>query len=474
MGHAQFDITIIGGGSGGLTAARLAAALGAKVLLLDKERLGGDCLHYGCVPSKTLIHVARTVYQAKHAISLGLMPANLGFDLAKINSHLQTVIGKVAENEKAYIEGVTVKFGEIFFKSPTELTLNGETFTSRNTLISTGSRPLIPGVQGLEETDYITNEDAFNLMSLPPSLLIVGGGPVGVELGQAFRRLGTEVTIIQGPPRILPKDDPEVSAIITGVLQAEGINIVTNTRFIDAKRSGNQKVVIAQQGDKLLTFEANEILLAVGRQPNVENLDLGNAHVTYNKKGIQVNEYLQTSAPNILAIGDVIGEYLFTHVAAYQAGIAVRNALVPMSKKKVDYRVVPWSTFTDPEAARIGLTPQEAKQRHKDVRIVKFPVSDIDRAQTENATTGFIKLVLAGNKEEIVGAHLVSTHAGELLGELALAMQHHLTINDILDTIHVYPTMSTGIQQTAFEAYLHGTKIKGNQKIVNALLRLRK
>ncbi|HXX78169.1 MAG TPA: FAD-dependent oxidoreductase, partial [Ktedonobacteraceae bacterium] len=328
MGHAQFDITIIGGGSGGLTAARLAAALGAKVLLLDKERLGGDCLHYGCVPSKTLIHVARTVYQAKHAISLGLMPANLEIDLAKINSHLQTVIGKVAENEKAYIEGVTVKFGAISFKSPTELTLNGETFTSRNALISTGSRPFIPSVQGLEETGYITNEDAFNLMALPSSLLIVGGGPVGVELGQAFRRLGTEVTIIQGPPRILPEDDPEVSAIITEVLQAEGINIVTNTRFIDAKRSGSQKVVIAQQGDKLLTFEANEILLATGRQPNIENMDLGNAHVTFTKKGIQVNEYLQTSALNILAIGDVIGEYLFTHVAAYQAGIAVRNALV--------------------------------------------------------------------------------------------------------------------------------------------------
>jgi pyruvate/2-oxoglutarate dehydrogenase complex dihydrolipoamide dehydrogenase (E3) component len=474
MSHTQYDLTIIGGGSGGLTAARLAASLGAKVLLLDKERLGGDCLQYGCVPSKSLIHVARIVHQAKQTAGLGLITASLEVDLAKINSQIQTVIGKVAENEKAYIEGVTVKFGEIVFKSSTELTLNGETFTSRNTLICTGSRPFIPSIQSLEKTGYITNEDAFNLMSLPPSLIVVGGGPVGVELGQAFKRLGIEVTIIQGSSRILPKDDPEVSATVTEVLQAEGINVVTNTRFLDAKRSGNQKVVIANQEGKLLTFESDEILLALGRQPNVENLNLSNAHVIYNKKGIQVNDYLQTSAPNIFAIGDVAGEYLFTHIAAYQAGIAVRNALVPVSKKKVDYRVVPWSTFTDPEAARIGLTPEEAKQRHKDVRIVKFPVTDIDRAQTENATIGFIKFVLVGKKEEIVGAHLVCAHASELLGEVALAMQHHLTINDILNTIHVYPTMSTGIQQTAFEAYVQGTHAKSNRKFVRTLLRLRK
>ena len=350
----------------------------------------------------------------------------------------------------------------------------GRPLPARNTLISTGSKPLVPKIEGLEETGYLTNEDVFNLMFLPSSLLIVGGGPIGVELGQAFRRLGTDVTIIEGLDRILPKEDPEISAILTEVLMSEGINVVTNALFINAKRDGNKKVVTAKQGERYLTIEADEILLTLGRQPNVEGLNLEAARITYSNKGIQVNEHLQTSAPNIFAIGDVIGGYLFTHMAAYQAGIAVRNALVPIGKKKVDYRVVPWCIFTDPEAARVGLTSDEAENHHKQTRIVKFPVADIDRAQAESDITGFIKLVLAGKKEEIVGAHMVCAHAGELLGEMALAIQHHLTINDILDTIHAYPTMSTGIQQTAFEAYLLSTSVKSNRKIVRTVLNLRK
>jgi len=474
MTHTQYDMTIIGGGSGGLTAARVASSLGANVLLIDKERLGGDCLNYGCVPSKSLIHVARVVHQAQNAAKLGLMNANLDVDMAKVNNYIREVIGRIAESEKVYTEGVTVKFGDVSFKSATELTLNGETITSRNTLISTGSRPLIPRIEGLKETGYLTNEDVFNLMSLPSSLLIVGGGPIGVELGQAFRRLGTDVTIIEGLDRILPKEDPEVSATLTKVLRSEGINVVTNALFINAKCDGNKKVVIAKQGEKNLAIEVDEILLTIGRQPNVEGLNLEAASITYSNKGIQVNEHLQTTAPNIFAIGDVIGGYLFTHIAAYQAGIAIRNALVPIGKKKVDYRVVPWCIFTDPEVARVGLTSDEAEKHHKQTRIVKFPVADIDRAQTESETRGFIKLVLTGKKDEIVGAHMVCTHAGELLGEMALAMRHHLSINDILDTIHAYPTMSTGIQQTAFEAYLPGASAKRNRKIVHTLLSLRK
>ena len=311
-------------------------------------------------------------------------------------------------------------------------------------------------------------------MSLPSSLIIVGAGPIGVELGQAFKRLGTDVTIIEGFDRILPKEDPDVSATLTEVLRSEGITIVTNALFINAKRDGNKKVVTAKQGEKNLEIEADEILLSIGRQPNIEGLNLEAAKITYSNQAIQVNEHLQTSAPNIFAIGDVIGRYLFTHMAAYQAGIAVRNALVPISKKKVDYRVVPWCIFTDPEAARVGLTSDEATKQHKETRVVKFSVADIDRAQTENDLTGFIKLVLAGKKEEIVGAHFVCAHAGELLGEIALAMQHQLTINDILDTIHIYPTMSTGIQQTAFEAYLQGSNAKSNRKVVRTLLSFRK
>jgi len=474
MARTQYDLTIIGGGSAGLTAARIAASLGANVLLIDKERLGGDCLNYGCVPSKSLIYVARVVHQTKDAAKMGLTSANLDIDMAKVSNYIQGVIGRVAENEKVYTEGVTVKFGNVSFKSPTEFSLNGESFTSRNTLIATGSRPLVPSIEGLEETGYLTNEDVFDLVHLPTSIVVVGGGPVGVELGQAFERLGTRVTIIEGLDCILPKEDPEVSSTIAEILRSEGINIVTNAMFIKASRNGNKKVVTAKQGEQTLTFEADEILVTLGRQPNVEGLNLEAAGVKYDSKGIKVDEHLQTSALNILAIGDVIGGYLFTHVAAYQAGIAVRNALVPIGKKKVDYRVVPWCIFTDPEAARVGLTPGEAEKQHKHVRIVKFPWADIDRAQTESETVGFIKLVLAGKKDEIVGVHMVGARAGELLGELALAMQHHQGLDDILATIHAYPTLNTGIQQAAFEAYLQGPAANNNRKIVQTVLSMRR
>ena len=470
---AKYDMAIIGGGSGGLTAARVATALGANVLLVDKERLGGDCLNYGCVPSKSLIHVARIVQKARESASLGLMSANLSVNMAKVSEYVQGVIDRVAEGEKVYTEGVTVKFGQITFKSATELVLNGEIFTSRNTLIATGSRPVMPRVEGLEEVGYLTNESVFDLMNLPSSIVIVGGGPVGVELSQAFERLGAKVTIIQEQERILPREDPEVSEAVARVLNSEGIDIVTNARFVKAGRSGNKKVATARQGDQLLNFEADEIVLAVGRQPNIEGLNLEAAGIKYDKKGIKVDDYLQTSASNILAIGDVIGGYLFTHVAVYQAGVAVRNALVPLARKKVDYRVVPWCTFTDPEAARVGLTPEDAEKQYKQVRIVKFPWAEIDRAQAENETIGFIKLVLAGKKDEIVGAHMVGARAGEMLGEMALAMQHNLTLNDILGTIHVYPTMNTGIQQAVFEAYLEGAAAASNRKIVRTVLSLR-
>lgn len=473
MARTQYDMAIIGGGSGGLTAARTAAALGAHVLLLDKERLGGDCLRYGCVPSKSLIHVARVVQQAKESMSLGLTPALLGVDMGKVSAYVQGVIQRVGEAEKVYTEDVTVKFGKVSFKSPTELLLNEEEITCRNTIIATGSRPAVPHVGGLEDVGYLTNEDVFDLTALPQSVAVIGGGPIGIELGQALRRLGAQVTIIQGPKRIMPREDPEVSETVARVLESEGITILTEARFNKASRNGEKKIVSAKKGEHVITVEVDEILLALGRQPNVENLNLEAAGIQHHRKGIKVDDYLQTTAQNVLAIGDVIGGYLFTHVAAYQSGVAVRNALVPIAKKKVDYRVVPWCTFTDPEAARVGLTPEEAEKQYKDVRIEKFPWAEIDRAQAENETIGFIKLILAGKKEEIVGAHMVGARAGELLGELSLAMQHNLTINDIFNTIHAYPTMNTGIQQAAFEAYLKGDSAASNRRLVSTVLKFR-
>ncbi|GAC1627727.1 MAG: mercuric reductase [Ktedonobacteraceae bacterium] len=473
MAHTRYDMTIIGGGSGGLTAARIAASLGANVLLVDKEKLGGDCLYYGCVPSKSLIHVARIIRQAQEAMSIGLAPAHLGVDMAKVSTYIRGVIERVAKAEQVYIENVTVKFGEISFKSPTELLLNGETVTSHNTLIATGSRPTIPNIEGLEEAGYYTNNDLFDLEHLPASLLVIGGGPIGVEMAQAFARLGSQVTLITRAKRILPKEDSDASTTLANVLSSEGIQIITEATPLKVEHDGNKKVVTVQRGEEQQTFEADELLIALGRQPNVEKLSLDAANITYDNKGIKVDKHLRTTAPNIYAIGDVIGGYLFTHVAAYQAGVAVRNALIPVGKKKVDYRVVPWCTFTEPEIARVGLTYEEAKKQYKDIRIAMFPFAEVDRAQAENETTGFIKLILAGKKEEIVGAHIVGLHAGELLGEMTLAMQHNMTIDDIYTTIHAYPTMATGVQQAAFEAYLHSDRAANNRKVVRTLLNFR-
>lgn len=474
MARMDYDLTILGGGSGGLTAARVAASLGARVLLIEKERLGGDCLYTGCIPSKSLIHVAQVVQQTRSAARLGLTSSEVEIDMVRVAAQIQGVIKQVYEAEHVYTDDVTVKFGTAFFQSPTTLMLNAEQITSRATIIATGSHPAPTQIAGLAEIGYLTNEDVFQLTSLPASLLIIGGGPVGVELAQALARLGVQITLVQGPARILPREDPALSETIASVLQAEGVRVVTQSRAQQAKLRGQKKCVTVKQGAQELIFEADEVLLAAGRRPNIAGLKLDVPGITCTEQGVKVNAYLQTSSAPVFAIGDVIGGHLYTHVAAYQAGIAVRNALLPISKKKVDYRALPWCTFTDPEAARIGLTCPEAQQRYRQVREITFPWANIDRAQAEHATTGFIKLVLAGKKEEVVGAHMVGAHAGELLGEIALAMQHHLTVSDILATIHPYPTLHTGLQQAVYEAYLSSRGARTNRSIIRAALRFRR
>ncbi|HET8843567.1 MAG TPA: FAD-dependent oxidoreductase [Ktedonobacteraceae bacterium] len=474
MTRMEYDLTILGGGSGGLTAARVAASLGARVLLVEKERLGGECLYTGCVPSKSLIHVARIVQQARVASRFGVISTEASVDMERVAASIQEIIKRVSDAEQVYTKDVTVAFGQASFQSSTMLLLNDSQISSRTILIATGSRPAQPQIEGLADVGYLTNEDVFQLTRLPPSLLIIGGGPVGVELSQALARLGVQVTLLQRSARILPKEDPDVSDAIATVLAADGVKLVTGTGALKAERVGSKKRILAGQGEQTATFDADEILFATGRQPNLTGLNLAAAGVVYTPRGITVNDYLQTSSAPIFALGDVLGDYLFTHVAAYQAGVAVRNALLPIGRTKVNYRVVPWCTFTDPEAARVGLTYSEAQQHYQQARTVTMPWAEIDRAQTELAPTGFLKLVLAGKKERIVGAHLVGAHAGELLGEIAVAMRHNLTISQLLATIHPYPTLHTGLHQVVYEAYLSGATAKTNRSIVQLALRLRR
>jgi dihydrolipoamide dehydrogenase len=475
MAKYDYDIVIIGGGSGGLTAARIAAALGARTALVDKQKLGGDCLNYGCVPSKSMIHVAKVVTSAREAYQIGLGSAELAVDMGKVSQYIQDVINRVSEGEDVYTEGVEIIFGKVQFRSPHELEIDGQrVISSQSFLIATGSRPTVPSIEGLKEAGFWTNEDVFDLTKLPPTLTIIGGGPIGVELGQSFARLGSKVTIVQGPERILPKEDPQVSEVVAERLVADGVRIISGTRLQKVRSENGQKIIEAKRGYETVTVESDELLLALGRTPNCESLNLEAAGVEFDpRKGIKVDDLLQTTASNIYAIGDVIGGYLFTHVAAYQAGVAVRNCLLPVGKKKVDYRVVPWVTFTDPEAARVGLTEEEARKQYKEIRVINFPWHLIDRAQAEGQTAGFIKLILEGKGDTILGAHIVGENAGELLPELALAMQHKIGLNDVMNTIHAYPTLSVGIQNAAFEAYLESSALQSSRKALKPILNLR-
>jgi pyruvate/2-oxoglutarate dehydrogenase complex dihydrolipoamide dehydrogenase (E3) component len=472
--HAHdYDLTILGGGSAGLTAARLAAALGVRTLLIEKKQLGGECLQSGCVPSKSLLHVARLFHQIASLQPFVQTPMARDLSMPQVADFLGNVIEQIREAERRAIEGITVRFGSASFRSPTTLLVDDESITSRAFLIATGSRPAVPALPGITEVGYLTNETAFDLTALPASLVVIGGGPVGCELGQAFARLGTAVTLIQRAERLLPREDPDVSSVIEAALVADGVRVHTSAQVIAVRRGGSLKAFTTRQGEQTCSIEAEAVLVAVGRRPNVEGLHLEAAGVVYNRQGIVVDSFLRTSVPHIFAAGDVIAGPHFSHGAAAQAAIAVRNALVPWGQQRFDVRVIPWCTFTNPEAARVGLLPSEVQQHKRQVRVVLLPYSEIDRAQTDQRPEGFIKLVLEGPRELIVGAHLVGAHAGELLGELALAIQLRLPLSRLRNTLHPYPTFSTGLQQLAFEAYLHGAQAQRHRRIIQALLGLR-
>ena len=435
----KYDIVIIGGGSAGLVVASAAAQLKAKVALVERHKLGGDCLWFGCVPSKSLIHASRVAYQVKNAARFGIYTEPPEIEFAKVTGHVQQVIANIQPHdspERFRGLGVEVIFGEGKFIDKKTFEVDGQQLTARAFVIATGSRPAIPSVEGLHSADFLTNEKVFDLKERPNSLVIIGAGPIGCELGQAFSRLGSNVTIISSKSHILPKEEPEAALVVQKQFESEGINILKEVRAEKVEVVDGKKQVTA--GGKNIIVD--EILVAGGRLPNIESLNLEVAGVGVGKPGIIVNEKLQTTNSKIYACGDVIGGYQFTHVAGYEAVVALTNALFfPISK--VNYRVIPWATFTDPELARVGLTEKQAKERYgDDVCVLKQPFSGVDRAQAEAATTGFGKIITKGNGE-ILGAHLVGISAGELIHEIVLAMSHKLPVS-ALTGIHVYPTLS--------------------------------
>lgn len=434
------DLLIIGGGAAGLVVASVAAQLGLDVTLVEKqEKLGGDCLHHGCVPSKTLIHAARVAWMMRRAGEFGLPECDLDVDLQKVNAYVHGIIEHIQHHddpERFRSYGCEVIFGAARFIDSHTIEVNDRQIIARRIVIATGSQPFIPPVDGLSDAGYLTNLDIFSLSELPRHLLVLGGGPIGLEMAQAFARLGSKVTVIEREPHLLSQEDPEIADMLCNVLQDEGVDVLTSGHA-EKVSNADGRITVELTGGRQV--EGDQLLVASGRQPNLDGLNLEAAGITFNERGVHVDRRMRTSQKHIYALGDVAGPYPFTHMAEYQAGIVISNAVFRFPKK-VDYRVVPWVTYTDPELARVGLTEQQARDQGLEVDMLRYPFKDVDRAITESSTAGMYKLVV--RKGKVLGATILGPHAGELIHEIALAMQVGARIADITATIHAYPTLA--------------------------------
>jgi pyruvate/2-oxoglutarate dehydrogenase complex dihydrolipoamide dehydrogenase (E3) component len=449
---AQRDFVIIGGGVGGLVTASVAGQLGLKVTLVERSnRLGGDCLHYGCVPSKTLIHTAKLASSMRQGTRFGLPAFNPQIDMAEVNARIRSVIKQIQvhdDPERFRGYGVDVSLGEgARFTGIRQIQIGGTVISGRRFVIATGSKPFVPDILGLKEAGYVTNEDMYSLKKLPATLVVLGAGPIGLEMAHAFQRLGSKVTLIEAQVRILPNEDTEVSEALTEILRADGVVVHTGAEVERVSVDDGRKAVHCS-GD--VRIDCDTLLVAVGRRPNVDDLGLEQAGVDYTPKGINIDKRMRTSNRRIYACGDVTGVMPFTHVAEYQAGLVIANALFRFPKK-ANYRAVPWVIFTDPELARVGKNETQANAEGLMVETVRFEFKDIDRAKAEGAVRGFAKLTL--HKGCIIGASILGPHAGELISELALSVAKGCKPGDLAGVVHAYPTL-VEINRRAANTYL--------------------
>jgi pyruvate/2-oxoglutarate dehydrogenase complex dihydrolipoamide dehydrogenase (E3) component len=440
-----YDLAIIGGGSAGLTAARLARRLDARVALLERHRIGGDCTWTGCVPSKTLIKIAKVAQEMRNAGSYGLPESNPQIDLKTVMAQVRKVTDEVYRDESPETlkeEGIDVFFGDAAFRDTHTLAVGENRLRPRRILITTGAHPFIPPVDGLENVDYLTYENIWDLETLPEHLMVVGAGPIGCELAQAFRRLGSGVSIIEAEQRI--SDDSLVAHSVLDVFTTEGISMYHDTTAIRAWQDSGGIHLATNNSE----FTGDALLVAVGRLPNVQGLGLERAGVEYSVRGIQVDQHLRTSQHHIYAAGDCTGSYQFTHYAGWQSAIAVRNALLPGARKGVTDRV-PMTIFTDPEVAQVGLTEEQARQKFGDrVLTCEWPMAKVDRARAEGETGGFLKIVYRRGGR-LLGVTIMAARAGEMIHEWIVAVERGMKIGALADIIHVYPTYSTASMQAA-------------------------
>ena len=449
----RFDtnIVVIGAGSGGLVTAYIAAAVKAKVTLIEKHKMGGDCLNTGCVPSKALIRSARLLAQMRRCADFGIKKADVEVDFAEVMNRVQAIIKAVAPHDSVqrYTDlGVEVIEGEAKIISPWEVQVNtaGESriITTRAIVIAAGSRPLVPPITGINDLAYLTSDTVWELRELPKRLIVLGGGPIGCELAQSFARLGSQVTQVEMLPRLLIREDADVSAAVMAKFSQEGINVLLGHTAKEFINENGEKILLVEHDGNQQRIAFDQVLLAIGRVATLQGYGLDSLGIEIsNSRTIEINEFQQTNYPNIFACGDVSGPFQFTHTAAHQAWYAAVNALFGgWIKFRTDYSAIPWATFTDPEVARVGLNEQDAKAKGIAYEISTYPIDDLDRAIADGVAHGFVKVLTVPGSDRILGVTIVGEQAGELIAEFVLAMKHNIGLNKLLGTIHIYPTLA--------------------------------
>lgn len=451
--HFDRNLVVIGAGSAGLVTAYVAAAVKAKVTLIEGHRMGGDCLNVGCVPSKALIRSARFLKHAREAATLGMTRADVDYDFGEVMARVQRVIRTVEPHDSAarYTGlGVEVIAGQARITSPWSVEVNGQTFTTRAIVVATGAQPQVPALPGLEQVRHYTSDSIWDLSARPEQLLVLGGGPIGCELAQAFARLDCRVTLVTRAG-LMGKEDPDAADAVEAALAADGVTIRKNTEPLRCEETeGVQRLVVRRDGtEETLAFDA--LLLALGRAPRTQGFGLEELGIPLTRaRTVETNAWLQTLYSNIYACGDVAGPYQFTHTAGHQGWYAAVNALFGGVKRfKVDYSVIPWVTFTDPEVARVGLSETEARAQGIAHEVTRYELKDLDRAIVDEAAAGYVKVLTEPGRDRILGACIVGAHAGELLAEFVLAMRHRIGLNEILATIHPYPTWAEANKHAA-------------------------
>lgn len=449
----RFDnnLVVIGAGAGGLVSAYIAAAVKAKVTLIEKHKMGGDCLNTGCVPSKALIRSAKFLSHVKRAGEFGIAKADADFDFATVMERVQQIIKTVEPHDSVarYTElGVEVIQGTAKIVSPWEVEVSSadgvRTISTRSIVIAAGARPFVPPIPGVDKVDYLTSDTVWNLRELPKRLLVLGGGPIGCELTQTFARLGSQVTQVEMAPRIMLREDPEVSELVMARFAQEGVDVRVNHTAKEFAVENDENILLADFQGQTVRIAFDQVLVAIGRAANLQGYGIEELNIALSpRKTIDTNAFQQTNYPNIYAVGDVAGPYQFTHTAAHQAWYAAVNALFGSFKMfRTDYSVIPWSTFTDPEVARVGLNEQDAQAQGIAYEVAHYGIDDLDRAIADSEAHGFVKVLTQPGKDKILGVTIVGEHAGDLIAEFVLAMKHGIGLNKILGTIHIYPTLA--------------------------------